>query len=351
MTALIDQKMSLAKNLEEKRFWIEMEERGFSVEQMISFLQAPSRAMGGFGLSREKIMERTIAGWQSRQTNASSVVSDIISSPRKAPLLAIGALGAATTCSLIGLYGVIFNDPAATQTGQVMAQGFDKMQLVQAVASQAINTLLSKGMVATSAGLLVSALYFSGVRQAANRKSSLGSVADLEEKLSQTPAPGSLSDKINDYRLINKKLEEIKRPYHRLLSHLNSSEVRMFLAGDDEVRRQILTANPPSYEQRMLCLQDLNQTTRGAWNADLKLAGQAWTGVLAHGPVCLEACLAKMRLPDPSCENDPTAMPGVAPRPSCASKPARFSFATGVFGVARYGQPGDAGPKVGPAVG
>lgn len=268
----------------EERFLYQMNKRGFAIEQMAAFLDAPTQAASFAEKTRNQIMEDVSREWKSMPAALIGAVSS-----RSSAASSLIVLAGVVACGATLAYGTSVGNQDIQDTAVETAKLFPS--LVVHMMESAAGQLLGAGLVLAlgSVGLKMGKKVLES-----SSASSKARLVRLESALTQT-LPDGASDHLGNYDNTQARLDEITVAHRNLLTHLSGHELRIFLHGGDRLREEILTARPPSYSQRVACIQAMDVNFFSKFAHQLVLAGSTWEGVLAQGPATLKEGLAAMR--------------------------------------------------------
>lgn len=269
----------------ERHFLNQMNRRGFTIEQMLILIEAPTEAHSFSVKTRQSIMEEVNREWKK--------------SPGK--YLSESVSRGAAASSLIVLAGIvtgasIFAGGAAINSQNIKDTAIELVSFFPSLVTNMLNT--ATGSLVGFAGALAA----SGVAIKIGKKfidtggaAKKARAVSLDGALAQEIPANSFAQKLNDYETTRALKESIPVAYQNLLTHLGGVELRVFLHGNDRVREDILRARPPSYTQRLACISALDSNFIARAANQIVLAGTTWDGALAQRRATLKESLAAMR--------------------------------------------------------
>jgi hypothetical protein len=275
-----------------------MAKRDFSIEQMVIFLDAPIVADSFSVKTRQQIMEDVSRSWKSLPASLVAATANRATAVSSLMVLA-GVVASSTTY----VYGELTYNPAIQETALEPAKLFPSV--VSHMLDSAAGKLLGAGLSVALVGVTLKT--GKKIMESATAAGKAKSVS-LEDVLAQSCPTGSMSGLFSNFSQTRARLAEISIPHRNLLSHLSGAELRVFLQGNDQLRQEMLSARPPSYAQRLACINALDVNLFSRIAQQMVLVGSTWEGPLAHGPATLKESLRLMRQ-----RNSPTDIPA-APR-------------------------------------
>lgn len=286
-----------------------MAQRGFAVEQIIVFVEAPAVSTSFADRTRSQIMKEVQAEWEALPL--SKRLEKTVATKNK-PVGAMVALAGITAGSLILAYGRAAQSADVKQVATVVSGAFTGMAMKVVEAVTQIGAVDNAPIAALTAGSTLALAKMGKTiiekRQAAEKARKVSLTPNLKDSV----APNTLASLFSGHKETQAKLEQIPVAHRNLLSHLSGDEIRIFLHGNDDLRAEILTARPPSYEQRLACTYALDKHLFFRWRDEQILVGTNWDDAASKIPATLHKGIIAMRGEIASPANPPPRTPVLA---------------------------------------
>jgi hypothetical protein len=266
-------------------FMTELARHNAPIEYRVSFIEAPEFAASLSAKTKTDIISELKNSWSGAGAERGGEIVE-----RTISLFSLAALAGIDTVFGITIAGMISSNPNLTTTAEILATGFPHF-VSEMLASATGQALSAAGIVfaATSVTHLAGEIFNAKKRE--HRVSSI----NLQDKIRDPQRDGTLLGLLADPEKTRRAIKAIAKPYDSLLTHLGEPELLLFVHGNDDLRREMLTAHPPSYEQRLDCVFMLNKGAISRWAAQMRLSGTSWNSLIASTPVSLGSSLLAMR--------------------------------------------------------